>query len=254
MLDTIFEDVSPTFEEFGCYFCGIEELPEGLLSLPNLNIIEVPYGSLEEVDLTGYPDLYLTKLNVSGHNISTILMTDNQKDSLTDLDVSSNELDFADLEPLYGVPLSYTNQDVSFDPVVPIHYMEYGEDSVFYITELYGVEVDENNTRYQWAIDGIYFGFPSFTPELTVSDMSNDQIGDYKVKMTNDHFPDLTFETETFALDVVSFINEEELGSEKTILYKSDLEGIKWGQNEYVEGIHFLHYSDGTVEKTKVLR
>ncbi|SNS48817.1 Por secretion system C-terminal sorting domain-containing protein [Ekhidna lutea] len=137
----------------------------------------------------------MTSMNVRDNLISGLM--DFTGTSISDLDVSTNALDFGDLEPLIGITsLTYAPQaDVLFeeatggDPIKTPHLAD--------ITLVVGVEGSSNNT-YSFLRNGVAItqgtDFNIADSAVTIVAIDYDNMGEFSATVTNSQLPELTLQ------------------------------------------------------------
>ncbi len=136
----------------------------------------------------------VTQLN----NLQTLNLSSNQLQNLPDvsalpsiqlLDVSSNHLEFDDLEPNLSIPnFNYTNQarfGVAMDSLQPVH-------EPF----THNLQAGGSANQYQWFRNGS--AVPGATSAIyTIADLNYDNMGEYELRATSSVVPDLILSSNT---------------------------------------------------------
>ncbi len=134
----------------------------------------------------------LTQMDASGNQINALM--DFSSTMISDLDVSSNSLEFDDLEPLVAIAtLSYDNQ-------APIFFDEYNSgtpiESPHLSSPTLNVTTGGANNSYSYSRDGSAISqstdFNISGSTLEIAEIDFDNMGEFAGSVTNSLLPDLT--------------------------------------------------------------
>lgn len=189
-----------------------------LIELPSNNLLGDVPDELSEVD-------QLQVIDLSGNGLTGL--PDLSSLSLaTSIDVSSNQLEFDDLESNSSLEslMTYSPQAELTSDI----------DTLIDITADYTMQSPAGGAGniYQWFLDAVAITGAT-ADEFTVSDIGFSNEGTYELQVTNTSFPDLTLTSGTFQVNVSTISRD----STALVALYNDLDGSNWpNQSNWLSG------------------